>query len=382
MRNIAVSNAVCATLLAAVAVTTFSQVAIGQQADAAAVRIIESLSLRESDEPIRTHARWRKPSKVAVAFNSRAGVSEAEFLAGMETVAGGAKVIVFDPSAPDLKSIVDADVFLGHCSPPLVSRLSNLRWIHTYTVGVDRCLNDPGVRKLDFIMSNNQRLSAPSIAELAIGMALMLSKKIHEYQQAQYQQRWVRDDAEITTDIAGKTMLILGLGGIGTETARRASALGMRVIGTRNSSREGPAFVEKVGLSDEMYEFAGVADFVVNALPLTDETNGMIDRKFFDSLKPGAYYISVGRGPTTVTQDLIAALNGGTLAGAGLDVMDPEPLPSDHPLWFAKNVVITPHVAGRNSDAAERTLLIARENLRRYVLGERLLSVVDIERGY
>jgi phosphoglycerate dehydrogenase-like enzyme len=131
-----------------------------------------------------------------------------------------------------------------------------------------------------------------------------------------------------------------------------------------------------------MYEFAGEADFVVNALPLTDKTNGLIDSRFFDALRPGAYYISVGRGKTTVTDDLVVALNDGTLAGAGLDVTDPEPLPSDHPLWVAKNVVITPHIAGRNFDAVQRTLIIARENLRRYVLGEKLLSVVDVERGY
>jgi len=212
-------------------------------------------------------------------------------------------------------------------------------------------------------------------------MTLMLSRKLHYYQEQQDQQRWART-AELSTDLSGKTLLILGLGGIGTETARRASALGMRVIATRNSSREGPEFVDKVGLADEMYEFAGEADFVVNALPLTDKTKGLIDSEFFDALRPGAYYISVGRGKTTVTDDLVAALNDGTLAGAGLDVTDPEPLPSDHPLWVAKNVVITPHIAGRNFDSVQRTLIIARENLRRYVLGENLLSVVDVERGY
>jgi phosphoglycerate dehydrogenase-like enzyme len=177
-------------------------------------------------------------------------------------------------------------------------------------------------------------------------------------------------------------MLILGLGGIGTETARRASALGLRVIATRNSSREGPDFVDKVGLADEMYVLAGEADFVVNAVPLTAKTSGMIDSEFFDAMKPGAYYITVGRGKTTVTDDLVAALNDGKLGGAGVDVTDPEPLPADHPLWTAKNVVITPHVAAHNSDSVKRTLIIARENLRRYVAGDKLLNVVDVEQGY
>jgi len=380
MNTVVCTSAWLVTLLG-FGLTVASSSANAQQADPAAVELIDSLSLRESSEPIRNHPRWAKPRKVVVAYRSTLGGSEAEFLAGIEAVAGGAEVILFEPFDPDLDLIADADVFIGFCRPQILNQLENLRWIHTYLVGVDRCLSDPGVRKMDFIMSNNQRVSGQSIAELAITMTLMLSRKLHYYQEQQDQRRWARD-AELSTDLSGKTLLILGLGGIGTETARRASALGMRVIATRNSSREGPEFVDKVGLSDQMYEFAGEADFVVNTLPLTDKTNGLIDSRFFSALRPGAYYISVGRGKTTVTADLVAALIDGTLAGAGLDVTDPEPLPSDHPLWIAKNVVITPHIAGRNLDSVRRTLIIARENLRRYVQGEKLLSVVDVERGY
>jgi phosphoglycerate dehydrogenase-like enzyme len=353
-----------------------------QQADAAALEIINKLSLREADEAIRNHHRWAPPEKIAVAFRATRYQSEESFLAGIRSVAGDADVVLYDPSDTGAAPISDADVLLGFCRPALVRRLTELRWIHSYSVGVDRCLGDPGVRDLDFIMTNNQRLSAPSISEVAIGMAIMLAKNLHRYQTAQSERRWVRDRALVTRDLSGRTMLILGLGGIGTETARRASALGMRVIATRNSSRDGPDFVEKVGLSHEMYELAAEADFAVNALPLTDQTNGLIDRKFFDALKEGAYYINVGRGKTTVTADLISALNEGTLGGAGLDVMDPEPLPPEHPLWKADNVIITPHVSGRNIDAYQRSLIIAKENLRRYVRGEKLLSVVDVERGY
>ena len=380
MNKVVCKSAWLVTLLG-FGLTVASNSANAQQPDPAAVELIDRLSLRESPEPIRNHPRWARPRKVVVAYRSTLGGSEAEFLAGIEAVAGDAEVVLFEPFDPDLDLIADADVFIGFCRPQILSQLENLRWIHTYLVGVDRCLSDSGVRKIDFIMSNNQRVSGPSIAELAITMTLMLSRKLHYYQEQQHRQRWARD-AQPSTDLSGKTLLILGLGGIGTETARRASALGMRVIATRNSNREGPEFVDKVGLSDEMYEFAGEAHFVVNALPLTDKTNGLIDSRFFDALKPGAYYISVGRGKTTVTDDLVAALNDGTLAGAGLDVTDPEPLPSDHPLWVAKNVVITPHIAGRNFDSVHRTLIIARENLRRYVQGEKLLSVVDVERGY
>ena len=372
----------CLVVLVSLGLVTGSVPAYAQEPDPVALEIIESLSLRESEKPVREDSRWAKPRKVAVAFRAGLDVSRVEFLENLRSVSADAEVILFDMSSPDMDQIADADVLLSFCSPRLVRQLGNLRWVHSYSVGVDRCLGDPDVRKLDPIMTNNQRVSAPSIAEFAIGMVLMLNSNIERFQEAQYQQRWARSGIELTTDIAGRTMLVLGLGGIGTETARKASALGMRVVATRNSSREGPEFVDKVGLSDEMYELAGEADFVVNALPLTDKTNGLIDGKFFDALKPGAYYVTVGRGKTTVTNDLIAALNDGRLAGAGVDVMDPEPLPSDHPLWLAKNVVITPHIAGRNRNSVQRTLIIARENLRRYVNGDKLLNVVDVERGY
>ena len=179
----------------------------------------------------------------------------------------------------------------------------------------------------------------------------------------------------------GKTMLVVGLGGIGTETAKRAAALGMIVYATRNSSREGPDYVEYVGLSDELFELAAKADVIVNALPLTAATQGLFNSDFFDAVKPGAYFINVARGASVVTDDLMAALDSGQLAGAGLDVTDPEPLPPDHPLWRMQNVIITPHVAGV-ARTLERHQAVAQENLRRFIAGDALLNVVDPARGY
>jgi phosphoglycerate dehydrogenase-like enzyme len=192
----------------------------------------------------------------------------------------------------------------------------------------------------------------------------------------------VKDDAPHLADLEGKTVLVVGLGGIGTEVARRAHAFGMRVIATRASGRTGPDYVSYVGLPDEMLKLAKDADFVVNCAPLTPQTTGIFNREFFATLKPGAYFISVGRGRSTVTADLIAALNSGKLAGAGLDVVDPEPLPSDSPLWRLPNLIITPHVSADTPLAEEQRIAVLRENLRRYVAGEPMLSVVDIERGY
>ena len=156
----------------------------------------------------------------------------------------------------------------------------------------------------------------------------------------------------------------------------------MRVIATRNSSRSGPDYVDYVGLADELHELAGRADVVVNALPLTASTTGVFDKAFFDAVKPGAIFLSVGRGRSTVTDDLVAALRDGRLYGAGLDVTDPEPLPEDHTLWTMERVIITPHVSSAGSDSMRRSATIAVENLRRYVAGEPLLNVVDKRLGY
>ncbi len=134
-------------------------------------------------------------------------------------------------------------------------------------------------------------------------------------------------------------------------------------------------------MSDELYELAGQADFIVNALPLTPATTGLIDQQFFAAVKKGAHFINVGRGRTVVTDDLVTALRDGSVAGAGLDVTDPEPLPSDHPLWQFDNVIITPHVAGRGANR-NRHKMLAIENLKRFVAGDALLNVVDPNLGY
>ena len=153
--------------------------------------------------------------------------------------------------------------------------------------------------------------------------------------------------------LTGKTLLVVGLGGIGTEVARRAHGIGMKVVATRGSSRTGPDFVSYVGLPEEMPGLARTADVIVNAAPLTTETTGIFNAQFFRSLKPTALFLNVARGGSVVTEDLVAALEEGQIAGAGLDVVDPEPLPPDHPLWKAPNVIISPHVSSRSDVPSE-----------------------------
>jgi phosphoglycerate dehydrogenase-like enzyme len=224
------------------------------------------------------------------------------------------------------------------------------------------------------------------MAEHALALLLALARALPVYvgeQQAGAFTRGFRElRAERPLELEGKTLLVVGLGGIGTEVASRAHGLGMRVIATRNSRREGPDYVDYVGLADEYVELAKRADVVVNATPLTPATRGMFDARFFGEIKEGAYFINIGRGESVVTDALVAALESHRLGAAGLDVTDPEPLPPGHPLWSMRNVIITPHVATSSDFRDERTIALVAENVRRYVRGDKVLSVVDLAQGY
>jgi len=354
--------------------------------DAETRALIARLGLKEAARPVRDWPRWRKPDKVYIAMPPAGPARQKALLDSAREVAGGVQLVPFPMrfGQPVPEEIVrNAEVILGFCTAALLRDADRLRWFQHYGSGVNHCLY-PGIEKKTFILTNNQHSAAPPIAEHVIAMMMMLTRGLTEFHSNQSRGLWQgRGGIHFPMiEVSGKTMLVAGLGGIGTEVARRASALGMHVIATRHSSREGPDFVDYVGLPPELYDLAKKADVVVNALPLTDETRGLFDKKFFNSIKHGAYFISVGRGQSTVTADLVAALRDGPLAGAGLDVTDPEPLPPDHVLWTLPNVIITPHVAGISDRGFERGWLIVRENLRRYINGEKLLNVVDVKRGY
>lgn len=276
-----------------------------------------------------------------------------------------------------------ADAIVGFCDDELLAVAAELVWVQVYSAGVERCLEIESVASARVILTNMQKMSSPVIGEHAIALMLSLARRLPTFAKRMSDGEWLRRSTVVSamTPIAGKTMLVIGLGGIGTEAARRGASLGMRVIATRNSSREGPDFVDYVGLASELLELASDADVIINSLPLTETTRGILDKEFFAATKKGALFINVGRGATVDTDSLTGALTSGHLGGAGLDVTDPEPLPADHPLWQLENVIITPHVASRGGER-DRHLALVRENLRRYAAGERLLNVVIPGRGY
>ena len=382
--RIHLTHCLLATLLIACASHASADNAPRSNTEAAAALAAE-LGLREASEPVPgSTSPGRK--RVVVMMLSLLGMDTPAYTASLrEAAAAGDIELVLDTSGkflPGPELLKGADAIIGFCSPQsLAAAGPGLAWFHNYAAGMEHCITD---KETTTVFSSNKRLSGPVIAEHTMAMLLALSRNLPAFSLAQDQGKWQRQLAQGIEfgELGGKTMLVVGLGGIGTEIARRANGLGMRVIATRNSSRSGPEFVDYVGLADELHKLAGQAHVVVNALPLTADTSGLFDRAFFEAMPAGGIFLSIGRGKSTVTDDLVAALQSGHLYGAGLDVTDPEPLPEGHALWQLPNVIITPHIAAAGPDNRQRTMIIAAENLRRYATGKPLLNVVNPARGY
>ncbi len=361
------------------AITTIALLlfAAAAHADLSIDELVRDAGIREGSVAVEKTPRWQGARKILVA---RFAVEE---VAAMRAMLPDTEFVVVASEADAIEQAADADAILGLCSERLLAAAPRLVWVQIFSSGAERCVAVSAVASGDVLLTNMQKMSSPVIGEHAVAMMLALARGLPTYAKGMHEGAWMRR-SEVTSamfPVAGKTMLVVGLGGIGTEAAERGAALGMRVLGTRNSRREGPSFVEYVGLSHELPELIGQADVIVNALPLTDATRGLFDAELLGAAKEGALFINVGRGGTVDTDALAAALSSGRIGGAGLDVTDPEPLPPQHALWKMANVIITPHVAARGGERERHTVLL-KENLRRYAAGEPLLNVVDPARGY
>lgn len=345
-------------------------------ADSAIDILIEETGVKAGPVAMRDFPGWGAPEKIVIR-------APEAFVVEIQSRYPDITFVAVTSQDEAIRHAVGADAVIGFCSDEMLQAASRAVWIQITSAGAERCVAVNAVKNGRVVLTNMQKMSSPVLGEHAVAMVMSLARGLVAHSKAMQTGQWRRSDPMTSRiqSVTGKNLLVVGLGGIGTEVARRAAALGMRVTGTRRSSREGPEFVSRVGLSHELHELAAEADFIVNTLPLTPETRGIFDADFFAAAKTGAYFVSVGRGGSTVTDDLVAAINSGQIAGAGLDVTDPEPLPSDHPLWQMENVVITPHVAWAGGDN-ERHGILLRDNIRRFVAGEALLNVVDPDRGY
>lgn len=340
--------------------------------------VLTDLNLEAAPQPVREDPRWAPGGPIVVR------VLSADQAIPLQTLAGSVPLITAATEAEAIRVAEDATAILGFCSAELLAAAPRLRWLQLYSAGVEKCVGLPRIRSGEILLTNLRRVSGPGIAEHVMAMILALARGLPAHITAQADGNWnpALMKMEQRVELAGRTMLVVGLGGIGTETARRAHVFGMRVIAVRASGRPGPEFVAEVAGPDRLLELAGQADVVVNSVPLTPATTHLFDAVFFDTMRPSAWFINVGRGRSVVTNDLVTALREGKLAGAGLDVTDPEPLPADHPLWTLPNVIITPHIAAQSDRIVERVLAVVAENLRRYLAGEAMLNVVDPDAGY
>jgi phosphoglycerate dehydrogenase-like enzyme len=270
------------------------------------------------------------------------------------------------------------------CDDRVLAAAKKVRWIGIYSAGVESCLGKKGLDRAGLTVTNMRAVAGPVMAEHCIALMFALSRSLQVSVGRQARgEGWGGNFAGSEPQaLTGKTVLIAGLGGIGIEVARRAHALGMTVIATRASSRDKPDFVSYVGLADELPTLVAKADVVVSALPLIPATTNLFDAKMFARMKKNAFFVNVGRGGSVVTNDLVAALNDGVIAGAGLDVTEPEPLPTAHPLWKAKNIIITPHMSARSDLGQSARGLLLLEMVRRFAEGDKLMSVVDFKKGY
>lgn len=342
--------------------------------------LTEDFGIYEGPSPTKKDADWKEPKRIVIP----AGLMPAK-IAELKRVAPKVEFVPVKNAEEAAKAAADVDAVIGFCSADIAKNGKNLRWIHVGHAGVEKELA-PEVVSHKAVMTNMQRLHGPNVADQAFALLLGLSRGIKQPVNGSTAKQPIWDqlkDGVKPQELHGKTMLIVGLGGIGTQIARRANAFGMRVMAVDpKEDLERPDFVFSLDKPAKLLELLPKADAVVLACPLTAETKGMFGEKQFAAMKPTAYFVNIARGGIVKTDALVSALEKKTIAGAGLDVTDPEPLPDGHALWKLPNVVISPHLGGQSDDARDRQWRLWRENVRRFAAGEPLLCVVDKGRGY
>lgn len=255
---------------------------------------------------------------------------------------------------------------------------ATLKWVHVSAAGVSQLLFDELVRS-DITYTNSRGVLSRSIAEFALGFVLDMAKDAQGSLRLQQQKRWQH---RITRKIQGQRVLVVGTGSIGREIARLFGAVGMDVDGAGRAARAGDADFGQIHSSRDLVRIVHDYDYLVLAAPLTNDTRGLINAEVLAAVKPSARLINVGRGELVYTGALTEALASGSIAGAALDVVHPEPLPEGHALWSMENVIITPHMSGDTEDYLDDLGKLFVNNLRRFCNADPLQNVVDKSLGF
>ena len=294
----------------------------------------------------------------------------------------------------DIDALADPklEVIVGRRVPADLARVPGLRWLQVGSAGVDHLAGDPPWAR-GIQVTNARGVFAIPIGEYVTGAILRINQPVDRWAADQAARRWPLEDEPVASVVRGRTVVLVGYGSIGREVARQLAALGLRIIAVKprpevrfDASYRVPGTGDPDGSIPErivgvqaLAEVACAADYLILTLPLTAESRGIVDARILAALPATAWLINVSRGALVDEEALLAALHEGRLGGAVLDVFAEEPLPADHPLWDAPNVIITPHVSGATSRFRDDLVV---ENVRRYLAGEPLLNLVDPERGY
>jgi phosphoglycerate dehydrogenase-like enzyme len=297
------------------------------------------------------------------------------------------------------KEIETADAFYGKLTAPLLSRAKQLRWVQSPTASLEHFMF-PELVEHPCVLSNMRGLFSDVVADHVMGFILCFARNFHVYFRQQQRSIWspVGDETYVVNFVnAPGTVLpmdrahqhlsdcsigVVGVGNIGAEILRRAAAFGTTLMGVDPRTRTVPNVLDEVWSMERLPDLLKTADYVVIAAPHTPETKRLFGRNLFQQMKRSGILINIGRGAIVNLDELAESLKAGEIAGAGLDVCDPEPLPPEHPLWSMPNVIITPHVAAASTRIAERHLQTLLENIRRFVQGHSPLTQVDKRAWY
>jgi phosphoglycerate dehydrogenase-like enzyme len=314
------------------------------------------------------------------------GFSEDELtpqeLARINELAPGRQTLVTTEQEIIEQHLDEIEIAVKEFPQALLSRAPKLRWFQQWGAGADWILKQPDVAESDIVVTNASGVHATPITEHIFALMLALGRNLHQAIRAQAHGEWHRPDWDNLFELAGKTMVLIGVGAIGAQTAKIADAFGMRVLGVRREPAFSSEGVTAMYGPDQLIDLLPQADFVVITAPLTPETRHLVGESELRAMKASTILVNIGRGGTIDEPALIDALQEGRLGGAGLDVFAHEPLPPASPLWTLENVIITSHYAGATPHYHERAMAIFLDNLRRYVAGEPLRNVVDKTLGY
>lgn len=320
-----------------------------------------------------------QPKKIVVA-NWTSAMMEGLSIADIRAAAPAAAIVEGGEGDRLLEQVRDADAILGTITPELFCAAPKLRWVHLYSAGAERYLF-PELVESNVTLTSARIIQGPEIADHAMALLLALTRGIPRAVANRLEEGWPREGWR-AVELRGKTAVVIGVGGIGSQIAERAQAFGMKVIGVDPRDYPLVTFIEQYVPPDRLDAVLPRADVVFVAAPHTRESEGMMGKHQFDLLKRGAYFIAVSRGPLYDMAALVKLLGEERLAGAGLDVTNPEPLPKGHPLWRFTNVIITPHMAWQSDGIGARQLELINDNIARFLEGGPLRNVVDKRKGY